>query len=243
MMEGSTTVEERNGRLQPIFNIPGVVKGLLAILVAIHMVRWLAGDNIYIWSEAVFSFIPAQVTGNRQESLPGAAVWSFLSYAFLHGNWPHLLFNCLWLAVFGSVVARRLGAARFLLLSAFSAVAGAAAMLASYWGEAVPVVGASAAISGQMAAAVPLMYGSNAGPSVAMRSDLSFVPALSPKRLLTDRRPLIFMIIWLAITLLTGATGMVGGDGENINIAWQAHIGGFIAGLIAFYAFDQGPIV
>jgi membrane associated rhomboid family serine protease len=139
------------------------------------------------------------------------------------------------------VVARRLGATRFLALSAVSAIAGAAAMLFSYWDEAIPVIGASAAVSGQMAAAVPLMYGSNMGPRLAVRSNLSQVAALSLRRLFADARPLIFMALWLAITLLTGATGILAGEGNSI--AWQAHIGGFVAGLLAFYGLNQGPVI
>lgn len=242
MTEGSTIIEERNGRLQPIFNVPGVVKGLVAVLVIVHLTRSLAGEDIYIYSEAVFSLVPAKITGGFRESLPGEVVWNFLSYAFIHGSWAHLLFNCLWTVVFGSVVARRLGAIRFLVLSGIAAIVGAAAMLVIYWGEVVPIMGSSAAVFGQIAAVVPLLHGLGGGSNPSTQSDLSKIPALSFGRLFRDSRALMFVAVLLAITLVTGITDVAFVE-EGANIAWQAHIGGFIAGLIAFYGLDQGPVI
>ena len=75
------------------------------------------------------------------------------------GDWMHLLFNCLWLLVFGTPVARYMGSARFLLLGLLAGVAGGLASLFLHWGEEIFVIGASGAVSGLLAAAIPLMYG------------------------------------------------------------------------------------
>lgn len=221
----------------PIINSPRVVLVLIGLCTAIQAVLAWAGEDIRLWAIMVFGFIPAQVTGNWQESLPFAREWSFLSYALLHGSWLHLMFNCLWMLVFGSVVARRLGTVRFLLLSAGSAVTAAVATLVVHWNEAFPLIGASGAISGQMAAAVPLMYGSGLRAGLALRTDLSHVRPLSPLELAASRGAVFFIVVWLGITLLTGAVGT--GVGEDVRIAWEAHIGGFLGGLALFYGLDR----
>jgi membrane associated rhomboid family serine protease len=222
----------------PIFNVPWPVMTLVILLAAIHAMRWLAGEDTYLWSLAVFAFVPAQFTGQWLASLPGAQVWSFLSYAFIHGDWMHLLFNGLWMIVFGSVVARRLGPARFFAHAAAGAIAAALASLIMHWGETVFVVGASGAISGQFAAAIPLMYANGLTPSTAMRTDLTALTPLGPLELLGNQRALLFIAIWFVITLYTGVTGMAA-PGEPQAIAWEAHIGGFFGGLAAFYLLDR----
>jgi membrane associated rhomboid family serine protease len=234
-MTGETSDSARGG---PILNIPWPVAALVLVLVAIHAARWFAGEDIYLWSTAVFGFVPAQLTGTWRPSLPGAEAWSFLSYAFIHGDWLHLIFNSLWMIVFGSVVARRLGPIRFFLHAAIAAVVAAMASLALHWGETVFVIGASGAVSGQLAAAIPLMYGDGLSPTTAMRSDLSHIRPPSFGALLRNRRALLFIVIWFAVTLLTGVTGMVT-PGETQAIAWEAHLGGFAGGLIAFYLLDR----
>jgi membrane associated rhomboid family serine protease len=223
---------------QPIFNIPRPVLALVGLLVAIHAIRVWAGEDFYLWSAATFGFIPSQLTGGWLPSLPGAEIWSFLSYAFIHGDWPHVAFNSLWMIVFGSVVARRLGATRFFLHAAIAAIVAVAASLLLHWGETVFVIGASGAVSGQLAAAIPLMYGDGLSPAVAMRRDLSQIAPLRPMELITNRRALLFILIWFVITLYTGVTGMAT-PGESAAIAWEAHIGGFFGGLLAFYILDR----
>jgi membrane associated rhomboid family serine protease len=234
-MTEETPAPVRDG---PILNVPWPAMLLVLVLIAIHAARSLLGDDIYLWSEAVFAFVPAQLTGTWRPSLPGAQAWSFLSYAFIHGDWLHLLFNSLWLVVFGSVVARRLGPVRFFVHAAIAAVAGALATLMLHWGETIFMIGASGAVSGQLAAAIPLMYGDGLTPSTAMRTDVSHIKLLGPRALLQDGRALVFIAIWFAITLLTGVTGMVT-PGETQAIAWEAHLGGFIGGLAAFYLLDR----
>src|SRR5262249_56221834 len=93
--------------------------------------------------------------------LPGglaAGLWTFVTYALIHGNWVHLAVNSVWLLPFGTVVARRFGGSRYLLFFAITAAAGAAAHLLTNWSAILPMVGASAAASGFMAAATPFAF-------------------------------------------------------------------------------------
>ena len=142
---------------QPIFNLPAVVGGLIALLLAIHAGRvFFLGADADLQVILDFAFIPIRETHPETYSDlaaigDGARVWTFITYAFLHGDWGHVLINSVWLAAFGSPLARRFGATRFLLYAAAGAIAGVAVHLAIYPASAAPVVGASAAISAMMA--------------------------------------------------------------------------------------------
>lgn len=241
-------------RGEPMFTIPATVVWLTAVLVLIHIIR----TTLLTYEQDVgvlllFSFIPARYAGDVLSFyVPagpeafwwsllnhGAAAWTFLSYAFLHGNVTHLLVNCLWLVAFGSALARRFGAVRFLAFSAVGAVAGAAIHLALHFGDMVPVIGASAAISAQMAAAARFVFQTGA-PLGAFRvpDDRAYrVPALTLAQTIRSPRPMIFVGVWFGINLLVGlGSASIVGGGEVI--AWEAHIGGFIAGLFLFRFFD-----
>ena len=120
-----TAREDVRARGGPVFNAPAVVLLSIAALAGIHALLAVAGEDWEIWAMYAFAFIPARFAGNSFPSIPGSQVWSFLTYAFLHGGWTHLLFNCLWLLIFGTPVARFLGPLRFLVLCAVAAIAGA----------------------------------------------------------------------------------------------------------------------
>ncbi len=223
--------EERAG---PIFQSPPVVLATIAILFLIHLALQYAGEDWQILALYYSAFLP---------ELMGSQPWRFLTYAFLHGSWPHLIFNCLWLLIFGSVVARYLGALRFLLLSAGSAIAGALVTLLLHWGEDYLMIGASGAVSGLMAAAVPIMYGRGRLTAGWRTGDPLTTRALTPSQLLHNRNALIFTLVWLAITLMSGATGFTGTSFlSEGGIAWEAHIGGFIGGLAGFYLLQGGVV-
>lgn len=212
----------------PIFNVPSVVAGVIAALVAVHVILWFAGGDWSDWSLYAFALIPARFTLPGYPMLPGAQYWSLVTYMFLHGDWMHLIFNSLWLLIFGTPVARYLGAPRFLLLCLVSGIAGGLASLWLHWGESVLVIGASGAVSGLLAAAIPIMYGWRVAGGV--------VP-LTFGALLRNPRALMFMLVWLAITLFSGGAGWTGQSFfSETAIAWEAHIGGFAGGLLAFYA-------
>jgi membrane associated rhomboid family serine protease len=232
---------------EPIFNIPSVVVATIAAIVAVHLMRTygftLAQDRNFLLQ---FAFFPARYDASilKEVAWPGGLagqIWSFVTYAFIHADWTHLTLNSVWLLAFGSAVARRFGTLRFLAFFAVTAATGAALHLAMKAGDIWPMVGASAAISGCMAAALRFVFQSD-GPLGIMRSgrDSDFRrPALPLLRALSEPRALIFLCVWLAVDFLFGATSLVAGDGQNV--AWQAHIGGFLGGLLLFPLFDPVP--
>lgn len=226
---------------EPFFRAPKVVFILIAVLVCMHVAIFLAGEDWRVWSLYALSFIPARISGGVPfPAIWGSQVWSFVTYGLLHADMMHLFFNSLWLLVFGSVVARRLGAFKFLVLACVSTIVGAVATLLTHWGEVAIVIGASGAVSGLMAAAIPLMYGAGLRLGDTYRMDIATVRPLRPLEILTNRRAFIFTLIWIAVTLFSGASGWTGASFmEEGRIAWEAHLGGFVAGLIAFYWLDR----
>jgi membrane associated rhomboid family serine protease len=229
--------EARPAPKVPVFQAPAVVPILIGVLIAIHAVLWLAGTSWQVWALYALAFIPARFGGGEAiPFIPGSQYWSLLTHAFLHADATHLLFNCLWLLIFGTVVARYLRTARFLLLAAISAIGGALLSLALHWGEGSIMIGASGAVSGLMGAAVPIMYGRGMHWGTVMAGDARLARPLSPGELLRNRNALLFTLVWLGITLYSGATGWTGNSYvEDAKIAWEAHLGGFISGLAAFY--------
>jgi membrane associated rhomboid family serine protease len=152
----------------------------------------------------------------------------FLSYMGLHNDFTHLAVNCLWLLAFGPTVARRFGTLLFLVFFIVCGVAGAATHLAFNWGSPMPVVGASAAISGLMAAAIRMLP--QAQPWA--------IPGEAPLAPIFSRPILVFTAVWAAINVLAGMTGL-GFGGDNGLIAWQAHLGGYAVGLLLCGSFDR----
>src|SRR5207253_1291655 len=120
-----------------------------------------AETAVLLW----FAFVPARydpaVVAQGVPGGLGAQIWTFVTYALIHGNFIHLAVNGVWFLAFGSALARRFGAGRFLA----------------------------------------------------------------------------FLVVWFGLNILLGL-GSLSLPGDEQEVAWQAHIGGFLAGLLLFPWFD-----
>ncbi len=220
--------ESRSGR-EPLFRAPAVVFWLIAALVVAHLGRVLAPES---FSNAVlvnYSFMPARYSQQflaAHNLNPGSwleQALPFVGYIFIHADVTHLAVNCLWLLAFGPIVARRYGGFAFLAFFFICGIAAAAVHLACNWGSADPVIGASGAISGLMAAGIRLL------PTLR-RPGGPMAPILSAQVLL-------FSLFWVIVNLIAAKTGF-GTAGDMHLVAWQAHLGGYFVGLFLAGPFD-----
>ena len=234
-------------RRERMLNVPAAIVVLLAVLGLVQLLLMfvLTAEQTTEFL-LLFAFIPARYDFSVLSDVawPGgwaADIWTFVTYALIHANLTHLIFNAVWLLAFGSPVALRFGPLRFTAFMAVTAAAGAAAHLATHFGELLPMVGASAAISGAMAAAARFAF-QRGGPLEMWRdrAEASRVPAAPLSVSLRDARVIAFLLVWFGVNILFGVFSM-GMPGVEQAIAWQAHIGGFLAGLLAFAAFDPVP--
>jgi membrane associated rhomboid family serine protease len=221
-----------------MFNVPGSVLAVLALMVAVHLVRLALPEDDATWLTLALAFIPARYSGFADQ-LPGGditAVTSFLTHTMVHGDWAHLGLNAAWFIAFGGAVANRVGTVRFLLLFSFCAVVGAATFLVFNTGLMAPMVGASGAISGLMGATMRFLFPAIDGEGLAaLREDPRSVPLMPLPVALRDRRVVLVTVVFLAANVLAVlGIGSVGFSG----IAWEAHIGGYFAGLLFFGFFD-----
>ncbi len=233
---------------EPIFNVPAIVLAIIGICVLVlageEFLLSNAEDEAFLYS---FGFVPARYRSSWPPggSFPGGAgadVWTFITYAFIHGDISHLGMNSLWFLPFGSAVARRFGNLRVIGFFVATAAAGALTHLVTHWSELVPMIGASAAVSGFMAGAIRFAF-QRGGPIAMFRNEeptAYLVPAAPLSLALRDPRIMVFLLAWFGLNLVFGI-GSIGLPSGEQSIAWQAHIGGFVAGLLLFPLFDPVP--
>jgi membrane associated rhomboid family serine protease len=240
-------------RREPVFNLPGIVVVLSLAFVLIHVARAFLSPDQDLEVLARFAFVPDRLLPEaaRTYAYPGgpySEYLTFVSYAFLHADFLHLVVNVPLFAAFGAVLVRRMGGVRFVVLSIVGAIGAAAAHLLVHYGEATPVIGASGIVSAFLGATTrfglqpggAMRVGAVAGrgPDVLAAAR---VPAATLLQCLTDRRVLQFVAAFLAMNLVIvfGAEALVGPGG---GVAWEAHIGGFLTGFLVFPLVDPiGP--
>lgn len=230
---GATPEPER--RSEPVFNLPRVVVVALGLLWAIHLIRVGLLDRIQDLGLLLeTAFIPLRYAVPLTDQSP-AWLWSPVTYSLLHGSFAHIIVNSLWLVAFGAIVARRIGTTRFVLFWLASAVAAVALHLAVHWGDDVPVIGASGVVSGLMGAAARFAFPQSGR---FRREKAHFLPRLSVVESLSNRTVLVYVGLWFGINALA-AFGFGSDPTGTTQIAWEAHIGGFLFGFLGFAFFDR----
>ena len=219
----------------PAINLPLILSAYLAILIAIHALRvWVLSANADQQMILLMAFIPARFTNVALDAIaPMAKYWSIVSYSLLHGDWGHVFMNVFWMAAFGAAVARRMSNLRFILFCCATAIGGATAHFLAHPNELVPIIGASATVSGAMGAAARFAFARQ-----SFQSDIMHMPTLTLSQTFRNQRVLTFLGLWFGLNFIFGS-GLIPAFGEGQPIAWEAHIGGFLVGLFFFSWFDQ----
>ena len=205
-----------------------IIVNLLAFAFELSLPEHIRNDFIYF-----FGLVPARYSHHRWAHHLGVhldAYWPFVTNLFLHGGWLHIIGNMWFLYLFGDNVEDQLGHCRFLF---FYLLAGVAANLVHFWmnqDSTMPVIGASGAIAGVMAAYLRLF------PRARI---ITLVPVLFFP-FFFEVPAFLFMGFWFFMQLLSGAVSLaVTSTGGGI--AWWAHIGGFTAGILLYRIFVTTP--
>ena len=207
--------ERVQGGPPPVITIGLIALNVLAFLVELAQPSEAALQAfIQAWGVVPQEYSAAQ---DLPPTIP-LPFWSTLvTSMFLHGGWLHLGGNMLYLWIFGDNLEKVMGAARF---AAFYLVCGLVASFAHIAfgpGSSIPAVGASGAISGVLGGYL-LLFPRNR-VRVLTRGGIAQVPAL------------VVLGFWIVIQLINGV-GSVATTTESAGVAYMAHIGGFVAGLV-----------
>lgn len=221
-----------------MFNAPRVVTTLISALVLVHVARLFLTPEADRLIVMLLGVVPARYLHGPGERLvlPGglhAAILTLVTHTFLHGGLLHLAVNSVWLLALGSGVARRLDTVRFLAFYVLCGAVGGVVYIMANPGSTVPMIGASGAVSGLMGAAVRFI----AGPDRAQRTGWGRGRLAS----VFDQRVLVLVVVWFVLNMLFAQGGFDTLTGGR-PVAWEAHVGGFVAGLLLFGFFDRrGP--
>ena len=163
----------------------------------------------------------------RLWSDPQSAWVTIFSAMFLHGGWFHIVSNMWVLFIFGDNVEDRMGSGQYLVFYLLSGVAAGLMQAFLLPGSAAPMIGASGAIAGVLGAYLVLF------PRARI---LSLVPIFFIFTLI-EIPAIIFLLFWFASQLFSGflSLGVASGSG----VAWWAHIGGFLFGLLSVFVFAR----
>ena len=198
---------------------PPVLTGLIIAaclgVFGYELVLLLRGQEIFTAWMTRHALVPERLLAGWRDSAQWGTVASSM---FMHGGWAHVLGNCWFLWVFGNNVEDRLG---FFGYGLFYLVTGSAAALAQVLvepGSAVPMVGASGAISGVLGAYLVFF------PRAWV---ISFVPWIVP---ILPIPAVLFLLLWFFLQSYAGVGAWMSGVTGEGGVAWFAHVGGFVAG-------------
>ena len=197
----------------------------MAVCISIFIAMKLKPDDTAVSLLNRYGMVPLRYTG-YYSGLPFDYYLSFVSNLFLHASWMHLIVNMWFLWIFADNVEDRMGRLPFLI---FYLVCGAFATLLQWYFDqtlAIPVIGASGAIAGVLAAyffLYPL-------ERVIVWVPLFFLPIVIHVPAIT------FLGLWVLLQLHNATTSIIF-EGTTVDVAWWAHLGGFVAGTVLYRFF------
>lgn len=159
-----------------------------------------------------------------------AAPLTLVTATFLHGGWMHLIGNMLYLWVFGDNIEDRLGRGRYVLFYLGAGVLANYAQVLANPQSTIPLIGASGAVAGVLGAYL-------------VSYPRSRVVALVPLGIfltITEVPALIFLFLWFGVQLLSGFASL--GLPDVGGVAWWAHIGGFVVGMVLIKLLRRRPV-
>jgi membrane associated rhomboid family serine protease len=215
------------------------------VVIALNVLAWIviqgAGTTLALArSVCELGLIAGELTGRLAPGTPfpmgeglvcltdsGRQIENVFTSMFLHGSWMHLLGNMWFLWLFGNNIEDSMGRARFVVFYLVCGVAAALAQVLASPGSIIPMVGASGAISGVMGAYLVLY------PRVRVFAvvPVGFIP-------LSIALPAWTMLIyWMVIQVVSGLSGLFAE--ERGGVAFWAHVGGFVAGVVLIKIFAR----
>ncbi|MDJ0781467.1 MAG: rhomboid family intramembrane serine protease [Desulfosarcinaceae bacterium] len=211
-------------------NVPVVNTGLILINILIFLLEKAQGPEldrfIYYYGLVPARYFVPQIAAYFSI---GQQVFAFFSFMFLHGGFLHLLFNMWSLYIFGDNIEDRLGSLRYLAFYILCGLASGAVHMLLNPTSNVPTIGASGAIAGVMGAYLLLFPGSKV---------LTLIPIIIIPWFV-EIPAFFFLGLWFLMQLFNAA----GDAGSASGIAWWAHIGGFLFGMLSLVFFKRVPSV
>jgi membrane associated rhomboid family serine protease len=193
--------------------IPVLTYALIAMNVLFFFVELSGGDAFVVQ----WAFVPSRFLAS-----PGGDFLTIFTSMFMHAGWVHLSGNMLYLWIFGDNVEDRFGHIRFLIFYLLCGIAATFAQMAFSSGSNVPNLGASGAIAGVLGAYI-LMF-PRGKVNVLMGRAVIPMPAL------------VVIGLWFVLQFFSGIAS-IANTAETGGVAYMAHIGGFIAGLMLTLLF------
>lgn len=225
------------GRTTPLVTIGLIIANVLAFLYQASLEMSGDPNAARAATQFVFEFgaIPCRFTGGcvAPDDFPSPVLTVFTSM-FLHGGLVHIAGNMLYLWIFGDNVEDTLGHGRYLLFYLLSGVGAAAAQTLMNPTSSVPMIGASGAISGVLGGYLLLFPYARVLTLITFGFFIRFIyiPAV------------IVLGFWIVFQVLNGLLTVrmaAGGGGEVGGVAWFAHIGGFLAGMVLLFVLRPRP--
>ena len=201
-----------------VYSFAKVTAGLIAVNFVVFLYQLSLPPYAFNSLTEQFGLVPDQLH-----------VYTLITSMFLHGGWLHILGNMLFLWVFGRNVEDLIGGGRFLALYLLTGVAAAVVQVMFNPYSRLPTIGASGAIAGVMGAYLmkfPRARILTLVPIIIFYTTLE-IPAA------------IWLMLWFGIQFFSGIGSLADADHPLDNVAWFAHIGGFLAGMFLVRLFPE----